>query len=172
MNMRLMRPVMLLLTVVLSTSVVAASESVLKDFSGKQSSIEQFAGKGKWLVVVMWASDCHVCDQEMPEYAAFHRKHEKTDARVLGVSMDGDEKKADAEEFLARHKLPFPSLIGEPSELMLYYMMTAGSAFVGTPSILVYAPDGELRAAQAGAVPTKVIEDFIAKETAAAASKS
>jgi len=171
MDKKLMRPFVLLLAVLLSTPVFAGSETVLKDFAGQPSSIEQHAGKGKWLVVVMWASDCHVCDMEMPAYAAFHLKHEKRDAQVLGISMDGEEKKADAEGFLARHKLPFANLIGEPSDLMLYYMMTTGASFVGTPTVLVYAPDGELRAAQAGAVPVKVIEDFIAKETVAAVGK-
>ena len=163
---RLIRPWLLLLAVLVSGSAIAGSETVLKDFAGKPASIEQFGGKGKWLVVVMWASDCHVCDMEMPDYVAFHNKHEKTDARVLGISMDGEAKKADAQAFIASHKMDFPNLIGEPQALMLYYMMTTGGSFAGTPTILLYNPAGELRAAQAGAVPPSVIEDFMAKETA------
>lgn len=162
---------LLLAVLSLSGAAMAGSETVLKDFAGAPSGIEQYSGKGKWLVVVIWASDCHVCDMEMPEYADFHKRHEKKDAQVLGVSMDGADKQADAEAFIARHKLPFPNLIGEPQALALYYMMQTGGSFAGTPTILVYNPEGVLRAAQAGAVPPAVIEDFMAKETLAAAGK-
>lgn len=157
-----------LLGLLFSVSAFAGSETVLKDFSGQPASIEAQAGKGRWLVVVIWASDCHVCDMEMPEYAAYHARNQKGDGpRVLGISLDGEEGKAEAQAFIARHKLPFDNLIAEPQELMLYYMMITGASFVGTPTILVYAPDGQLSAAQAGAVPVSVIEDFIAGQTAA-----
>jgi hypothetical protein len=46
---------------------------------------------------------------------------------------------------------------------MLYYAIQTQSQFRGTPSILLFGPDGELRAAQAGAVPTTSIEAYIAK---------
>ncbi|KPJ90019.1 MAG: hypothetical protein AMJ53_15115, partial [Gammaproteobacteria bacterium SG8_11] len=49
-----------------------AAES-LKDFDGQASAIENYAGKGKWLVVMLWASDCHVCNQEVHQYKAFHQ---------------------------------------------------------------------------------------------------
>jgi len=48
----------------------------------------------------------------------------------------------------------------------MYYGMLTGASFRGTPTILIYDPDGELRAAQAGAVPVDVIEAYIAKHSA------
>ena len=36
----------------------------LQDFDGQPKSISDYAGKGKWLVVMIWASDCHICNQE------------------------------------------------------------------------------------------------------------
>ena len=160
------------LAVMMSWSSVVAQaaddDAVFSDFAGQPRSIESYAGGGKWLVVMVWAYDCHVCNMEAEGYAQFHLAHKDKDLTMLGVSIDGQAHKADAEAFIKRHDLPFPNLLGEPETTMLYYMMTTQSQFSGTPSIMVYDPQGNLVAAQAGAVPPEVIEDFIAKQVAAA----
>lgn len=146
---------------------VGAAENLL-DFDGKPSAIENYAGKGKWLVVMLWASDCHVCNQEVHQYTAFHKKHADKDAVVLGVSLDGAEKKKDAIAFLSRHKVNFPSLIGEPEVVAGMYQDLTGSQWVGTPTFMVYTPHGELIGAQVGAIPPATIESFIERESKAA----
>lgn len=153
-----------ILALTLLGSIVHATEDVLfRDFDGQQRTVESFAGDGKWLVLMIWAHDCHVCNVEAESYAQFHETHKDGKATVLGVSLDGANGQADAEAFIERHDLPFPNLIGEPATTMLYYAMETGSQFRGTPSILLFGPDGELRAAQAGAVPTASIEAYIAR---------
>lgn len=140
----------------------AAAETVFSDFDGNPRSIESYTGDGRWLVVMIWAHDCHVCNQEAESYAQFHEAHRDSNARVLGISLDGAAAKAEAQAFIDQHGLPFPNLIGEPQTTMLYYQVLTGSRFAGTPTILLYDPAGKLRAAQAGAVPTAVIEQYIA----------
>lgn len=147
-----------------SLAANAAQDTIFTDFNGQPRSIESFAGNGKWLVVMIWAHDCPICDQEAESYAMFHEAHKDKDATVLGVSIDGAAHKADAQAFIDRHGLPFPNIIGEPQPAMLYYMMQTQSQFRGTPTIMVYDPNGQLVAAQAGAVPTDIIEKFIAKQ--------
>ena len=66
--------------------------------------------------------------------------------------------------------MTFPNLVGEPQELAELYQSLTSNEWVGTPSFLVYNPKGELLAAQAGAVPTELIEKFI-KESSKAANK-
>lgn len=159
-----------LITAFSAVATAAEEQQIFTDFAGKASSIESYAGNGKWLVVMIWAHDCHVCNMEAESYAQFHTDHKDKDATVLGVSIDGEANKADAQAFITRHDLPFPNIIGEPEPSMLYYMMLTQSQFRGTPSIMVYDPAGELVAAQAGAVPPDVIEGFIAKQAAKAGS--
>jgi len=157
---------MILFLSLLVTSFAHASEDTLfHDFNGQPRSVESFAGNGKWLVVMIWAHDCHVCNQEAESYAQFHEEHKDSDARVLGISLDGAANKDDAEAFIARHDLPFPNLIGELTPTMLYYSMQTQSQFRGTPTLLLFDPSGKLRAAQAGAVPTSSIEAYIAKNS-------
>ena len=148
----------------------AADEAVFSDFAGKARTIESYAGGGKWLVVMIWAHDCHVCNMEAEGYAHFHETHKDTDARMLGISMDGEAKKAEAEAFIERHDLPFPNLIGDPGATMRHFMQTTGTSFRGTPTILLYDPDGTLTAAQAGAVPPESIEKFIARGSGSASA--
>ena len=143
----------------------AAAGEGFQTFDGKADSIERYAGKGKWLVVMLWASDCHVCNQEVHQYMEFHQKHADKDAVILGVSLDGEEKKSDAKDFIARHKVNFPNLIAEPEVVAGWYQNLAGTEWVGTPTFMVYTPKGELIGAQVGAVPPAVIETFIEKES-------
>jgi peroxiredoxin len=157
------------IVVILLTGLIAASAAwaatQLKDFNGKPSSIADYAGKGKWLVVMLWASDCIVCNEEIGNYTAFQTKHGGKDATMLGVSIDGAEKKNDAKAFLSRHKVNFPSLIGEPEQVASLYQELTGSDWRGTPTFMVYNPKGELIGAQTGAVPTDVIESFMKKQS-------
>lgn len=151
-------------------SGLAQASGNLEDFAGKPHTIGQYASKGKWMVVMIWASDCKVCNKEVHNYVDFYNKHKGKDLTMLGISIDGHEKKADAQAFLKRHKVNFPSLIGEPETVATIFQDITNDNFKGTPTFLVYGPDGTIRGQQAGAVPTDVIESFIARKTQADAS--
>jgi peroxiredoxin len=160
-----------ILSALLFTLSVSATEK-FDDFQGNQKSIADYTGKGKWLVVMLWASDCHVCNQEAHQYIKFHQDRVNKDALVLGISLDGVAKKNDAQEFIKRHQVNFPNLIGEPEKIATMYQELTGDTWIGTPSFMVYTPKGELLGAQAGAVPVPVIESFIERESAATQPKS
>lgn len=132
---------------------------VLKDFNGKDRNINEFIGKGKWVVVMIWAHDCHVCNQEVHHMTFFHDDHKKKDAIVLGVTIDGMEKINLARDFLKRHSINFPSLIAEPEHEVL--MKFGGGPFFGTPTFYIYDPKGELVARNIGPVTGEDIERFI-----------
>lgn len=160
---------LILITLGLVGPAPAAANALFTDFGGQSRDIEDYAGQGKWLVVKIWAHDCPACALGAEAYAQFHEAHKDRDATVLGVSLDGQANKAGAESFIARHDLPFENLIGEPEVVMLKYMKLTGKQFRGTPTILLYDPEGKLRAAQPGAIPVDAIETFIAKQRTAAA---
>jgi peroxiredoxin len=153
-------------------AVTATAAEKFDDFQGNQKSIADYAGKGKWLVVMLWASDCQVCNQEAHHYIKFHQDHGDKDAQVLGISLDGAASKHEATEFLKRHNVPFSNLIGEPEKVASMYQELTGDSWVGTPSFMVYTPRGELLGAQAGAVPVSIIESFIERESSAAQPKN
>lgn len=155
---------MMLTALLLLPGIAGAAPRILENFAGQPQTIGQYAEKGKWLVVMIWASDCQVCNKEVHNYVAFHEAHKNKDATVLGISMDGAEKKQDAQAFLKRHKVSFPSLIGEPEVVAGVFQDITNDNFRGTPTFLVYGPDGAIRGQQAGAVPTEIIESFMKRE--------
>ena len=157
----------LLLCACLLTGAVAVADP-LQDFDGKPQAIKDYAGHGKWLVVMMWASDCHVCNVEAEQYIQFHEKNKTKNAHVLGISLDGQVKKAEAKQFIKRHHVTFQNLIGEPQDVAQWFVELTGADWVGTPTFLIYNPKGELVIQQAGAVPVNLIEEFIAKESKSA----
>ena len=152
-------------------SAAAASESddglsVFRSLDGEPARLEDYTGNGKWLVVMIWASDCHICNQEAAAYAHFYETQREKGVGVLGISMDGDERKPAALTFVERHALPFPNLIADPGMISLYYASITQEPLRGTPTFLVYDPEGKLAAAQAGAVSPQAIEKFIARKNA------
>ena len=151
---------MLTLSVALMFSV-AAEAVQLKDFDDNNRSLDDYTGDGKWLVVMIWASDCHICNQEVSSYVDFHTGHKGKDATVLGISMDGAGGKGAALGFIERHAVNYPNLIGEPAEVASLFTSLTGMRLQGTPTFLIYSPDGKLSAQQAGAVPTSLIEQHI-----------
>ncbi len=156
--------VMMLSLLSFSTTAAVLGDGLLKDVDGSFHSLNEYVGKGKWTVIMLWASDCHVCNDEAGEYVKFHEAHKDKDARVLGISLDGMKNKIEAEKFIKRHGVTFPNLIEAPEKVHALYSKLTGQPFVGTPTFLIYSPVGELRAAQAGAVPVHIIESFIDKE--------
>lgn len=140
----------------------AAGAGPLLDFSGATRSIDEYLGQGKWRIVMFWASDCHVCNQEANQYVAFHEKHAARDAAVLGISLDGPAGKAKAQAFIDRHDIRFENLIIDLESGARLFTKLTGQAWVGTPTFLIYGPNGTLLAQQVGAVPVDLIEKFMA----------
>ncbi|NRA19197.1 MAG: TlpA family protein disulfide reductase [Oceanospirillaceae bacterium] len=133
-----------------------------KDFNGRQATLAQHIGAGKWTVVVFWSHSCAVCLQETPLLTQFHQQHRDLDAQVLGISIDGQVHKSKARQFMQRSGMGFPSYIGELRLLAADYYQITGEDFRGTPSYLLYSPSGELMGMQVGALRIAALEAFIA----------
>jgi peroxiredoxin len=162
----------ILLLTLLGTLFAPGSSALaqgLTDFEASPEALQARVGQGDWTVVMIWAHDCHVCNAEAYQYVDFHDMNQGSGARVLGLSLDGAGERAQAQAFVERHGLSFPSLLAEPQDVARTYMQLSGRPFVGTPSLLIFDPSGALRVADAGAVPTDLIEDFIRRESANAA---
>ncbi len=139
-------------------SPVATAE--LAAFKAGPAALDGYAAEGKWLVVMLWASDCVACNREARQYIDFHEFHHDVDASVLGISLDGNDQLA-AQKFIDRHEVSFPNLISDYESAGSWFEGLTGQQFRGTPGFLIIDPKGELRAQQIGAVPVELIEQFI-----------
>jgi len=151
-----------LLFLILFLPVISLAQG-LSDFNGNPRSLDEFTGKGKWVVVMIWAHNCPLCNQEVQKFDIFHADHEERDAMVVGISIDGGYNDEKAREFIDRHELGFPNLIGDARSVARLHIDLSGQRLVGTPTFFLFAPSGELVGMQVGPLEPEMIEAFMVK---------
>jgi peroxiredoxin len=139
--------------------IAAVPDIPMKTLDGEEHNVNEYIGKGKWVVVAIWAHDCPICNAELYQMSFFHDDHKDKDAIVLGVSIDGWKNKAKAEAFIERHSIDFPNLITEPDARILAGF--GAGPFIGTPTFYIYAPDGSLAAQSIGPTSQEDLERFM-----------
>ncbi len=140
-------------------------KNTLLDFSDKPVQFEDYIKSKQWTVVMFWASDCHVCNLEANQFVKLHTEHSNKNIRVLGVSVDGKRKKADAQEFINVHNINFPNLIGELDDITSLYNQYTGETWIGTPTFMVFSPEGKVMAQRPGMLPPELIVSFVESQT-------
>jgi peroxiredoxin len=146
-------------------SVINESKITLQDFSDGSVLFENYIKAKQWTVVMFWASDCHVCNVEANQFVNLHKKYKDKNIRVLGVSVDGKRKKRAAQEFINIHNINFPNLIGELEIITQLYNQYTGETWVGTPTFIIFSPEGKVMAQRPGMLPTELIVGFIENQT-------
>jgi peroxiredoxin len=152
--------ILLMLWPLLATAVPV--QPVLRDLAGKAHTVDEYRGHGKWLVVMVWASDCRVCNEEVHEMVDLQRRRGDRDTQVLGIAIDGYDHRDAVAGFIKRHHVNFPNLIDDGSVVLDLYRRGVGENWQGwTPTYLVYSPQGTLLAKNIGAVTRADVERFI-----------
>ncbi len=160
-----MQKILISILVLMLSLPALANEGLFQDFDGNPRNMDTFTSSGSWLVLMIWAHDCRICDEEVGSFEQYHLKTDTKAFQVVGLSLDGMDGKSKALGFIRRHKLTFPNLIGELTEVMSYYRSMTHSMFVGTPSILLFSPQGEIKAVQVGPASPEAIEKFVSKNS-------
>jgi len=146
-------------SLILPLVVLAAVPSVpVRDIVGNPRNVNEFIGKGKWVVVAVWSADCPICKREIHQMTFFHDEHRRRDAEVLGMSIDGFANRDKVRRFIEDHALNFPNVIGTADDAS----MLAGTMFIGTPTFYVFAPDGRLVGQRIGPTSQEQVEAMIA----------
>ncbi len=125
---------------------------VLPDLKGKQVKVSDF--RGKWVIVNYWATWCPPCATEVPELNAFHKKHQATDAVVLGVNIEKDDIDY-VKQFIADFKIVYPVLVTDNLASSPYGHITA------LPTTFIIDRDGTLFRTIVGEVTQQRLEDII-----------
>ncbi len=140
-------------------SSLSLSAQAFSNLAGKPDTISNYIGKGKWTIVEVWESSCHICRMHMPEMVKFDGKLKN--ARILGVSLDTQDGIEDAEDFIAEYNIKFPTLISNFVEMNVWMQKSLGESLMGTPTFILFDDKGALVAAQPGIVSIDSLEKFI-----------
>lgn len=142
-----------------------AAEFELTTLDNQPTRLDQYVGQGKWVLLMLWASDCTICMQQEPAISAFHDSHQAIDAIVVGISIDGHQKIDAVNAYLDRFKPNFTNLVGELDNIAASYQSATQEQFLGTPTYLLYTPEGKLVGNNPGPLKTSAIERFIEKRS-------
>ena len=139
--------------------LLSSSALAFTNLDGKKTTIEEHLGDGKWSAVEIWASDCHACHMHMPEMVEFDGKMDNL--RIVGISLDGQAGKADAESMIKQYNIPFKNILSNPIEVNAWMELIADEGLMGTPTFMIFDPEGKLVALQPGIISVAAIEKFI-----------
>ncbi|PWQ98339.1 TlpA family protein disulfide reductase [Leucothrix arctica] len=151
------------LTLLLHTTSFAR----MSDINGKPNELNNYIGKGKWLVVKVWKSDCRVCMNTMRETNSAQRVLPNT--WVIGVSLDGNYKVAN--QTLRRLRVNFKNLVSNVPEFNRYIKRSTKRNISGFPTYMIYNPQGKLKAMQTGSIKPAELRRYILKQQARARHK-
>lgn len=138
-------------------AVAGAPDIVLKDLEGKDRRVDEFIGQGKWTVVAFWSADCPICRRDIYHMTFFHDAHQKKDANVLGISVDGYANKDKAQKFIDDQSLNFPNLIGSHGDASRF----GAGAFIGTPTYYFFSPEGKYTTQRIGPLTLEQAETIL-----------
>ncbi len=147
---------------IFTTNIAYSSDwTEVRTLEGKFTTLSQHFEKDKWTLVMLWTTNCGICQREYPIMSEFHDKHKDIDAKVLGVSLDGYSKLDLITEHIKEMPMSFDNLIGEISVVAFNYESATEERLRGTPTFLMFNPDGQLVGHNPGPVKPEALEKFI-----------
>jgi len=146
-----------------SDAAARASDLEVRTLDGASAPLSTYFEPGKWTLVMLWTTYCGTCRAQYPAVSAFHDKHKDTDAKVVGISLDGYAEVAKVRAYIASKPMSFDSAIAEVAAIAAAYKAITEESFSGTPTYLMFDPDGALVAYVAGILTMEAVERFISE---------
>ncbi len=154
----------LLILLLFSYGAMASDWTEVRTLEGKFTTLSQHFEKDKWTLVMLWTTDCGICQREYPVISEFHDKHKDTKAKVIGVSLDGYSELDKITQHIDEMPMTFDNLIGEITVVAFNYQSATEEPLRGTPTFLMFNPDGHLVGHNPGPVKPEALEAFISRE--------
>ncbi len=147
---------------ILSQATASHEHDLLMDgLDGKQHSLNEYIGKGQWVVVNVWATACPYCRRELFDLASFHDHYHEKEAMVLGLTLDletfGKPEKEYLAEFATTYLIDYPLLLvsGETASKVI------GRDVHTVPMTFFYNPSGKLVHQLTGEMDKGMLEKVI-----------
>lgn len=115
---------------------------------GQEKSLYDYAGKGSYVLLDLWASWCGPCKKFMPVIHEVYEEYSGSGLIVLGVNVSDDPDKA--RDFIANSDMEWDVIITEGNSVQAMYNCT------GIPSCYLISPDGKIL--EAGVHPVQLKE--------------
>ncbi|MBR5848624.1 MAG: AhpC/TSA family protein [Bacteroidaceae bacterium] len=107
-----------------------------KDIAGNPVKLSDYAGKGNYVLVDMWASWCDPCKREIPNLAEVHNLYKDKGLTVLGVFVSDDIK--NLEPTMKEENITWAQIVDDERKALQRYGVS------GIPAIILIGPDGTI----------------------------
>jgi len=157
----------LLLSFLLTHKAFSEAHGILlESTNGNQHSLNEYLGKGKWVVVNVWATACPYCRDELEDLNNFHARHHNNNAIVIGLTIDwpsfGFPDKDHLVNFALDYFIDYPLFIVD-AELA---SKVIGKQVNMIPLTFFYDPEGALVLRLNGVVTEAMLEKVIKNKNA------
>ena len=127
-------------------TLFSSSLFAMTTLDGRPAHIDNYKDNKHWLIVQAWTSGCSICNQTAA--ALVKSAYQFPNAHLIGVSLDDNA--TIAKQFIQRHHINFPTLLSNNNEFNDYLLDVAQEGLIGTPTFLIFNPQGKLVGMQAG----------------------
>jgi thiol-disulfide isomerase/thioredoxin len=100
----------------------------LKDNDGKIVAFAELCKGKKYIILDFWASWCHPCRKEIPNFKNLYAKYAEKGLQIISVSIDKDE--AAWKKALNEEKMPWPGFIDRTEVANLYNVRAIPAIFL------------------------------------------
>lgn len=149
---------------ILSGSALAAED--LKTIDGDSAGLQSSLVSDKWNLVMIWSTNCGVCRKETPQLSDLYDEEIDGEITLLGISIDGLDATEEVQKFAADYDMRFPTLLGEFVTVASEYTLLSQEELRGTPTFMLFDPEGALAAVNPGPVRPQAVREFVAKRNA------
>ena len=144
-------------------SATSANAFQLQSLTSERVNLNDYIGDGRWTLVMFWSTDCIPCEEQKPMIEAFHQAHSSTNARVVGIALDGMENFPGIKELVDHHQPSYPNLVVFTDVFHRQYKELTGKDFRATPTYLLFSPTGKLSGARAGKIERAMLESVVSQ---------
>jgi thiol-disulfide isomerase/thioredoxin len=126
-----------LLTLLVASAIPGEAQSgiIVADLNGKQTNLEALIG-GKATMIVLWATWCGYCTQQIPNVKKAKALYEKDGLNIVAVNPGIRDSFTRFRQFVAQRKIDYPVFFDPTGKVAAHFEVT------GVPMIILYDEDG------------------------------
>lgn len=148
----------------LTLAAVPAQAVDIVSTDGQPSKLNTEVSEGDWSLVMLWSHDCIPCEKQKPMIERFYRRTNTRGVSVVGLSTDETSLRAKAAATYNKTPTSFPNFYFNGRNFQHEFQRFSGQSLLGTPTYMVFSPEGELTGVHTGAITQAMLQKAFSKK--------